>query len=109
MLLHVEAFDEKHSVSTKIADSLAICVPLFAYGPKSISSIKHLVRNRCAVIALSKEELKERLEIALFDKGEREKAVDNAVKTANLYHNREKNGILLKEILNEAVNNKFSN
>ena len=45
ILLHVESFEDKYrervkySVSTKIADSLASGVCLFAYGPEGISSI----------------------------------------------------------------------
>jgi hypothetical protein len=56
VLIHTEAFDEtcmnrvRYSVSTKIADSLASGIMLFAYGPKGIASMDHLEDNGSAWI-----------------------------------------------------------
>ena len=72
-LLHVEAFDTesvervKHSVSTKIADSLASGIPLVAYGPEHVASMAHLRRNDCAILIHSRQELPMRLRMALED------------------------------------------
>lgn len=107
LLLHVEAFDEKnidlvkHSVSTKIADSLACGIPFFAYGPDNISSMKHLIRNDCALVATSEEELRPMLEKALFDREARELAARNALKTAAIYHDKVRNSELLKRIFSD--------
>lgn len=108
ILLHTEAFDQrsidlvKHSVSTKIADSLASGIPLFAYGPDSISSMKHLIRNNCAIVATSKEQLKTELEKALFNKDICCDAVDNALRAASEFHNKQKNSEKLKSIFHEV-------
>ena len=105
LLLHTEAFDEKnidlvkHSVSTKIADSLAVGIPLMAYGPDRISSMKHLLRNDCALAATSADTLKKTLETALFDKDARAATVANALLTAQRYHDNQKNSQRLKTLM----------
>lgn len=104
LLLHTEAFDEnsidlvKHSVSTKIADSLASGIPMIAYGSDCVSSMKHLIRNDCALVATSKETLQEMLLIAFFNKSERERVAVNALKIADKYHNCKVNSDILKQI-----------
>ena len=104
LLLHTEDFEDrnvdlvKHSVSTKIADTLSAGIPLVAYGPENISSMKHLIRNNCAFIATSKETLKSTLEIALTDKVARQQVSQHAMQTASEYHNKERNSAKLKSI-----------
>ncbi len=108
MLVHAEAFDEadvdlvKHSVSTKIADSLYSGVPLLAYGPDSISSMKHLIRNECAVTATSEEELQRVLADALQNPDKMVQIVGKALQTAAQFHDKKKNSLRLKAILAEA-------
>lgn len=105
LLLHVEAFDDesidftKHSISTKIADSLASGIPLFAYGPGEISSMRHLLRHRCAITATSKDALKGMLEAALTAPDLRKRTVENALAAADAFHNSEKTGLRLRQIL----------
>lgn len=105
LLLHVEAFDEasidfvKHSVSTKIADSLASGVPLLAYGPANISSMQHLLRHDCAIAATSPEELREMLLRALTDGETRRRVAERAILAAGKYHNSEKNSEKLRLLL----------
>lgn len=106
ILLHTEAFDEvsidlvKHSVSTKIADSLASGIPLFAYGPEQVASMKHLARNNCAIIATSKDELKERLLQLFNDANLRTMVASNALAAARKYHDSSYNSKLLYQIIN---------
>lgn len=108
ILLHAEAFDEesvdlvKHSVSTKIADSLVSGTPLIAYGPNSISSIKHLIRNNCAYIISSKKELHEKLLKCLFDQNMWIQLIQNALDTAMHYHRSITNSQVLKSTINKA-------
>lgn len=110
MLLHTEAFDErsidqvKHSVSTKIADSLTVGIPLLAYGPDSLSSMKHLLRNECALIATSRDKLKAVLENALTSEKCRVRAANNALRTAAEYHDKEKNSSRLRDVFDEVGN-----
>ena len=108
MLVHTESFDAadidlvKHSVSTKIADSLASGIPLLAYGPESISSMKHLIRNACAVTVTSRESLLSVLENALFDQDLLTRTVENALATAAAYHDKEGNSTKLISIFAET-------
>ena len=104
ILLHTEAFDDtsidlvKHSVSTKIADSLASGIPLFAYGPDSVSSMKHLIRNNCAVLSTSKESLKRDLLRCFQDQPLRERTAENGLACAHKYHDSDVNSKLLREV-----------
>ena len=92
-LLHVEAFDPasidrvKHSVSTKIADSLASGIPLFAYGPSCVASIAHLIRNNCGIVATDLSELEEKLCSLFFDTEYRKNVSKHDIDAANKYHN----------------------
>lgn len=105
LLLHVEAFDEKsidlvkHSVSTKIADGLGSGVPLVAYGPSSVSSIKHLVRNKCALVATSKKDLHNVLISAFENDDLKNRCVRCALQTARNYHDKKKTSRNLYEIM----------
>ena len=109
ILLHTESFDEesvdsvKNSVSTKIADSLASGICLFAYGPSQVASMRHLIDNGCAIAATSGDTLKETLEKAFCDAELRKRVCQNAIKTANEFHNSEQNSKTLYSLL-EKVN-----
>ena len=107
ILLHTEAFDDisidivKHSVSTKIADSLYSGIQLLAFGPDCVSSMKHLIRNDCALIATNKSQLRTTLLKAFTNYDECLRVAQNAIDTAKLYHDRNKNSDALKEIFIE--------
>ena len=109
LLLHVEAFDDpsidyvRHSVSTKIADSLASGKPLLAYGPDVVSSMKHLCRQGCALIALEPSELKGMLIKAFTDADARQKAVQKALDTARRFHNSDENSRKLRAIIEQKI------
>lgn len=108
-LLHVEAFDEdsmdkvKNSISTKIPDSLASGVPLIAYGPKDIASIKHLLRNDCAFVITERENLRGRLKEILSDPVGKGAVVRKALKVASEFHNPEINKIKVKAVFDAVV------
>lgn len=109
LLLHVEAFDEesidrvKHSVSTKIADSLAGGVPLLAYGPASVASMEHLIQNRCALTATAPEALEAMLETAFTDVQAGKSAVERALTVAKECHDSDKTSLRLREILSRVI------
>lgn len=104
ILLHTEAFDPaskervKHSVSTKIADSLSSGNLLFAYGPQDIASMQYLIRHHCAVVATNSEDLKSTLRTMLFGMDYTE-IIDNALSTAKMNHTSEKNSKTLWNLL----------
>lgn len=112
LLLHAEAFDEasidyvQHSVSTKIADSLASGVPFLAYGPACISSMKHLIRHDCAITATAPEMLRDMLLTAFTDGEARRRVAENAIATAREYHDSTATGVELRKILAEVCQQK---
>lgn len=117
LLLHVEAFDEesidivKHSISTKIADGLGSGIPLIAYGPECISSMKYLIKNECALAVTKKEELKQFLLEVFRDREKRVKASTNALSVAHKYHECGYNSKVIKQIaenLQREKNERFT-
>lgn len=107
LLVHTESFEQedvnlvKHSVSTKIADSLTVGIPLFAYGPDNISSMKHLIRNQCAVTVTSDDGLVTALKAALQQPQALAEVVQRALQTAAEYHDKKKNSGKLRAIFEE--------
>ena len=105
LLLHVESFDSqmidkvKHSVSTKIADSLASGIPLLAYGPGGLSSIEHLHRNACAFVCTEPERLQETLDAAMNDLKMRGEVSKQARIIAAQFHDPAANSKQLYEAL----------
>lgn len=112
LLLHVEAFDEasidyvRHSVSTKIADSLGSGKLLLAYGPEAVSSMKHLERQGCALMARDPEELKGMLLTAFTDPQTRSRTVARALETARRFHSSDENSRCLRNIFRQTITNK---
>ena len=109
LLVHTEAFDEvsmdftQHSVSTKIADSLASGIPMVAYGPGEISSMAHLLRHGCAIAAVSPEGLRDMLETALRDQSARENAAERALAVAAEYHDLDCNARRFRSVIEKTV------
>ena len=108
-LLHVEAFDKgsidrvRHSISTKIADGMASGIPMFAYGPDSVASIKHLLQNESAFVATDKIQLKDKLSSLFLVGEERLEVVGRAIKTAEKYHNAKSVSQVIYDLLNSSV------
>ena len=113
VLIHTEAFDEscmnrvRYSVSTKIADSLASGIMLFAYGPDGIASMDHLKANGCAWIVESCSELENEIIRMLDSNSERVKITENGLKTAEKCHDSENNSHRVKAILEDAINGRL--
>ena len=109
VLIHTEAFDVgsikrvKNSVSTKIADSLASGILLFAYGPRGIASMDHLEENRCAWIVNQRSDLGRGIENMLSDHKTRNEIVDRELKTAARCHDSEFNSQMIRSILGSAI------
>lgn len=103
MLLHTEAFDEvsidrvKHSISTKIADSLNSGICLFAYGPSKVASMKYLIDNDAAICATNYNELKSKLMDAFSNNKLRQEKIENGKVLVEKNHDKQKNS---KELYN---------
>lgn len=95
ILVHVEAMDLKNrlavrqSFSTKIVDYLKSARPILAVGPKDVASIDHLIRNDCAIVADSKEELVEKLNAIVMDKSALEETARRGYECGRKYHNKQ--------------------
>jgi len=97
LLVHVDSFDEYYSLdtryafSTKIADYCASGVPVFLYSPEECESTQYLKKYNAAFTADTKENLQIKLEMALYNKHERNNKVYNASKVVSLNHKKEMN------------------
>jgi len=105
LLIHVETFNHdyrarlKYSVSTKIADSLASGIPLFAYGPEDIASMKHLINNECAACVTDKKILYSQLTRVLMSETYSNQLRINAMSVASQKHFASDNGDMLRRVL----------
>lgn len=96
ILLHTEAFDEisidrvKHSISTKIADSLNSGICLFAYGPPNVASMKYLIENNAAVCAINYNELKNKLLDVFNNSALRKEKILNGMLLVKKNHDKKK-------------------
>lgn len=87
-VVHTESFDEKmqrivrHSVSTKIAESLMNGPCLVAYGPEGIASIDYLRDNRAAYVITHPEDLEAGLREILSNQALRQEIIARARKLA---------------------------
>lgn len=108
LLLHTEGFAPedvdrvRHSLSTKIADSLASGVPLLAYGPAEVASMGHLLRNRCAVTAVTREQLAPMLQTAFTDGAACRRAAEQGLATAREFHEPGKAAGCLRQVLTQS-------
>lgn len=110
-LIHIEAFDDasidrvRHSVSTKIADSMASGIPMLAYGPQGVASIAHLVRNQSAFVATDADGLQTVLTALLTSKQKRLETAQNGLRCAAQCHDPQKASADIARILGrkEAV------
>lgn len=109
LLLHTEDFDPdsidavRHSVSTKIADSLASGIPLLAYGPAEVASMGHLLRNGCAITATSPEALRPMLLRAFDDETVRTETVGRALAVAKGCHDSAVTSRRLRAIIGGVI------
>ncbi len=91
LLIHAEKNDEfysrdlKFAFSTKIADSVCSGTPLLMYASADLAETDFLIRNKCAFIAETKENLKETLKCALSDEYSRQEVLKAAKNTKELY------------------------
>ena len=109
LLVHTESFDAnmmdrvKHSVSTKIADSLGSGVCLVAYGSESLASISYLKNNECAFVISDETDLKERLMEILTDGALRSRLAERGLEVARWNHDALRNAAYLKEIISAGT------
>lgn len=109
LLTHVESFAPqdvqriRYSLSTKIADSLASGVCLFAYGPAQVASIQYLSGHDCAGVVSAVEDLEKSLRLYLTGSELRRQTAQKGLQTAELCHRRDTQSTLLKTILEEVV------
>ena len=105
MLIHVESFEEKdidlvkHSVSTKISQSLSSGKCLLAYGPINVASIGYLNRTNSAFIIDEKSKLLSSLVQIFSDYKLRKKIIKNGFEALSNYQDNSKNSKKIYYIL----------
>ncbi len=108
VLTHTESFDEdmrkkvRHSVSTKIADSLSTGKCLFAYGPDDVASMEYLAKNDAAYCVTEKDKLSTALKELIENEDLRKEYAKKAEAVAEKFHNMEENCKKIKKILSDA-------
>lgn len=92
VLVHVESFDERSanstrlSLSTKIPEYMSSGVPIFAYGPEYIASMRYLKDNDLAQVCTSSLNLYDALRHLLTNDEERVKRVQNGLLKVKVKH-----------------------
>lgn len=108
-LVHIESLDLKNklyvrqSFSTKIVDYLAAARPILAFGPKDVASVDHFVKNDCAIVADSEEELYNKLCSVIDDESKLKELSIKAFVCGKKHHNKADIDNMLKEDLWKVV------
>ncbi len=90
----------RYGFTTKIADSVCSGTPFLAFAHKGLAGIDFLLRNQCAFVAETEEELREQLKLALFNEDARRDVVENAKITREKYF---QNSNAMVRIINEEM------
>ena len=104
VLVHVESFAPeciervKHSVSTKIADSLGSGVPLLAYGPENVASMKYLDESQASFLAINQTAVCLALRSVLSIENRREMS-RTALNIARKNHDKHRNSMILRDLM----------
>lgn len=112
-ILYTESFEMKYrnrirySLSTKIADSLASGVCLVAYAPKDIASMEYLTDNHCAVGITEESELESVFCRLLQSTEIRKEITEQGLEIARQNHDRNKQGLLMREIIQKNLSMKI--
>lgn len=110
-VIHTESFETqfqnitRHSVSTKIADSLMNGPCIIAYGPEGIASIDYLKENRAAYVISDSAYLEPGLREILSNTALRNEIVINARILANKNHHPQTNPSNVCKWLKEVCDN----
>ena len=82
---------------------LNLCIPPIADGPESVASMRHLIRNDCAIIIKDEDDLEDVLLQAFANSVLRERVVGNALKTAFESHVSQTNSCCLYGIIRQII------
>ena len=93
----------RYSLSTKTAEYLASGRCMLAYGPKEAGVISYLLENEAGCVATCPTELEEKLREVLFSPEKRREYAAGQLALARRNHTRERNGAVLKAVLQEAA------
>jgi glycosyltransferase involved in cell wall biosynthesis len=105
ILLHVEAFDKRSvdslmlSLATRIPEYLSTGVPIFAYGPACLSTMRYLTNFDLAQVCYDKEDIVNQLSVLLSDENRRNDLALRGFERAKTYHDRKKVSAHFQEIL----------
>ena len=109
MLVHVEAFDLKsrlavrQSFSTKLVDYFKAARPILAVGPHDVASVAHLIKNDCALVAETVEQIETALEAVLADPDKLNGLSEKAYACGQAHHDKAVMQQMLQADLNRVV------
>lgn len=109
MLVHVEAFDRQNrlavrqSFSTKLVDYFKAARPILAVGPHDVASIAHLIKNDCALVAETVEQIEVALEAVLADSDKLNDFSEKAYACGRAHHDKAVMQQMLQADLNRVV------
>ena len=98
--------DKRFGFSTKYADCFACGTPFLVYAPPDIIETRFALENNCAFVATCKNDLKQIIQIALFDEMARKKQISKAKEVTQKYFNKSKNILIVEDMLNSICENK---
>lgn len=109
LLLVVEGFDEadirlsRYSLSTKVADSLAVGGSILTYGSPECGAISYMQEIDCGPVCTKKEELIPAI-TALFDDSERQaRYYQNAADITARHHSLDASNAIVEDLVTRAV------
>lgn len=110
IVIVVEGFKKKdvnksrYSLSTKVADSLASGVNVFAYGSLECGAIEYAMSVECITTCVSKSELEMKLKKLIYDTEYQKKLYQKSIVITNTNHRLENSTSVFEEVVNAAVN-----
>ncbi len=109
IILVVEGFKKKdinltrYSLSTKVADSLASGVSVFAYGSEECGAIGYMKQIGCAIVCTKKEQLKEALCRLIDDEDLQRNNYEKAIELVKHRHTLDVSTNVFKNVVKKAM------
>jgi hypothetical protein len=109
VILHVESFKTnlisrtKHSISTKIPESLGLGRCIFAYGPSELASIKYIDQQDAGFVCTHQKDLESVLLKIIENESLRKEYMIKGLKLASINHKGSVNSQKIKTILNKSI------
>lgn len=111
ILIVVEGFSKenvritKYSLSTKVADSLAVGGFVFSVGSSQCGAIEYLKEIDCGPVCTQDAEIRTNLERLIFDREYQRELYDRSLKITEKNHSLKNSNRIFEEIVDKAIRN----